>query len=236
MKFETQVQALRTICTASRNGQETVDGHKMATYMDLAAATAPLNNAFFVYVGLIEKVGKGIYKPTPLALQFASKWTFDHHEAARLLAPKFEQTWFYEAVKNKVEVNPKTTVKQMVDTLASYAGTDNSYALKFSFTLDWLAFVGLISMEGAIVQLTGEVSAEPEPDDDEVVVTHTEDNASVAPLPMLPPVKEQAPVVAFSFEVSFTATDLAVLNPDQIAALFDGAGKVAAIQAVLRQN
>lgn len=240
MKFETQVQALRTICTASRGGQESVDAEKMASLMGVSSATAPLNNAFFISVGLVEKIGKGEYRPTELALKFQQKWTFNKDEAPTLLAPAFHASWFFEAVKQKLDVDGAPTVKQMIETLAMRAGTDDTYATQYSFLLDWLAYVGLIAIESDIVRIVSEASVEPELETEEdklpAVPSEPETHSKSEGPKMVPLVKAQPPVIAFSFEVAVTAADLAILAPEQIAAFFDGAGKIAAIQALLSQQ
>jgi len=254
MKIDTQIQALRTICTASRGGQEPVSGEKMATFMQVSPATAPLNNAFFAYLGLIEKVGKGLYKPMPVAMQFQQKWTFNPAEAPIILAPAFGTSWFYTAVTEKLEVSPTTTVDQMVEMLAMYAGTDNTYATQYGFCLDWLRYVGLITIDSNMVKLAStEVPAEPEPDADEEAMRLTEQSLRAAAgdeeameihpdpeptpqRPMLQPMRVEPPVVALSFELALTGADLALLSPEQIASFFEGFSKVAAIKAVLDKH
>lgn len=232
MKFpETQVSSLVSACVASRNGQVPVTSESQAALMGVSPATAGLNNGFFVSLGLMKKVGKGAYMPTELALQFQQKWSFDKTGAPAILQPAFVGQWFYEAIKQRVQVG-RPTVKQTIETLASHAGTDSSYETQYGLLLDWLEYVGLITTTGGVVSLVGEAetsTVEPPPAD----TTH---QTPILPEPERQKPKQKFPVVSLSIEVSLTAEDLATLPPDAITALFDGIGKVAFVKAVIDRN
>jgi hypothetical protein len=236
LRFDKQVEALRVISTASRNGQETVDARKMASLMGLAEATVPLNNAFFASVDLIKKVGKGDYLPTETAMAFQRKWTFDKEGASKLLAPAFVDSWFFEAVKQKTAIGP-TTREDMVETLAILAETDSTYSTQCGMLLDWLEYVGLISMEGGVVAVVGDSAVADETPETPAPIIETPAPApTAASVPVVGLPHRGPAVVALSIDLHVTADDLARLSPEQISALFDGVGKVAAIQAVLTQQ
>ena len=236
MKFDTQVDALRVICTASRGGNDPVNAQKMGTLLRLTPATAPLNNAFFLECGLIERLDRGEYKPTAEALAFANKWSFDKSAAPRLLAPALRKTWFFEAVTQQLEVSP-TTREQMIETLALVAQTDSSYSTQYGFILDWLEFVGLIKTEGGTIVLTASPES-PAPGAEPTIAggSTSVPRSDPSSAPTKGPIEEvisTPPIISFSFEVSLDAAALAQLSPEQISALFDGVGKVASIKAAL---
>ena len=107
----------------------------MGAHMRISSATAPLNNTFFLDRGLLEKAGKGAYKPTKIALDFQRKWTFDKAAAPAILAPAMQKdSWFYNAVVEKLEIGP-TTRETMIDVLASLAETDAAYATQYGLLL-----------------------------------------------------------------------------------------------------
>ena len=247
LKREKQDDALRVVAVASRNGQEPVDAAKMAALMDVTADTAPLNNAFFVSIGLMKKVGKGEYLPTDLTLDYQQRWSFDKAAAPSLLAPAFASGWFFDAIKQRLQVGPATR-DQLIETLASEARTDSSYARQYGFILDWLEYVGLIVLKDGNVTLTANTGPAE-------ASTATDGSGSEPPAPPDPPPappkpappapsevttvhqpEASPPVVRLAFEVVLTATDLALMAPEQITALFDGIGKVAAAKATLEQN
>jgi hypothetical protein len=236
LKFETQVLALRTICLASRGGEEIVTAEKMAANMGLAATTAPLNNAFYVSLALVEKIGKGGYKPTPLALRFQQKWSFTKDEAGPILAPAFQESWFYRAVRLKLEITPKTTREQMIETLAGEAETDDSYATQYGFLLQWLEYVGLLTTRDGYLVLA---ATDEDLGDSEVPDTETEAYSAGDPKrevigKTVIPESRPRPILTASFDFSLSPDDLAKLTPEQIEAVFDGARKLAVIQAVLK--
>lgn len=236
LKFEMQEKALRVVCTASRGGQEPVDAEKMAGLLGVAATTAPLNNAFFVDVGLMEKRGKGSYLPTPVALQYQQKWSFDPKAAPAILVPAFAGTWFYEVVRQLLEVGP-TTREQAIAALAAEAHTDSSYATQYGFLLDWLEYVGLIGADGGVVVIGSNI---PLPDEG---AGRTDQGPPVEPPTAKradhqepePAARPAAGTVVLAVDIKFTATaeDIARLSPEQIAMLFEGVGKLHAAKAAL---
>lgn len=248
MKFDTQVQALQANVIASSNGAKPVDASALATYMGVSAATAVLNQAFFRDVGLIEKTGKGTYKPSDTAIKFQQEWSFDKVAAPKVLAPLFVTTWFYETVKRRVAMGP-TSVEQMIQTLAGVAETDSSYSTQYGFLLEWLEFVDLISMDAGTVALRdGDESApeEPAPVDD-LGPLETPERVLVPKGPLAAKVEPAVPepivtiqrgpaVIDITVSVYATADDLARLTGEQIAALFEGIGKVASVKAALAQD
>jgi hypothetical protein len=217
----------------------------MGNLMGVLPVTAALNNSFFASLKLIEKVGRGDYKPTDLALKFQQKWTFNKAEAPKVLTPAFIDTWFFDAVKQKVELSDgETTRADVIETLAGVANTDDSYATQYGFLLDWLEYVGLITTENGVVRLTdgqpGPASADAAP----APAAETGDTppetpaAAVVTAPPAPVAARLsgAPIVSLTIEVVLTADDLSALAPEQITALFDGIGKVAAVKDALKKN
>lgn len=248
LKFpDTAVGSLIAACVASRGGKERVTAESQANLMGVSPATAPLNNTFFVSVGLLKKVGKGEYLPTELALQFQQKWSFDKAAAPSILAPAFRNSWFHEAVRQRVQVG-RPTITQMVETLAGIAGTDSSYATQYRLLLSWLEYVGLIRIDGGVVDLVDddgqvpqpvEVAPTPTPEETpqaaQEAVTPEDDLEAVEPAAPTPGSKgAEVPVLSLSFEVRLTADQMARLAPEHVAALFDVAGKVATVKAALR--
>ncbi len=244
MKFDTQVQALRTICTASRNGQDPVTGEMMGNLMGILPVTAVLNNTFFASIGLVDKAGKGAYVPTALTLKFQQKWSFNRAEAPKLLAPALAGSWFFNAVKQKLELGP-TTTGDMIETLAGVAGTDDSYATQYGFLLEWLEYVGLIATEGGTVKLTDPavtpvttVSPAEEPQGLKDVGTEPEQVPPAGEKPTMDsqrPKDAAQPIISISVEIVLTKADLNGLTREQIAALFEGLGKVAAVKEALKE-
>ncbi|MGD1059560.1 MAG: hypothetical protein ABR992_19370, partial [Solirubrobacteraceae bacterium] len=73
MKMETQTQALAAIAVASASRESGVTAADIAARIGVVEATAGLNNAFFAAVGWIERVGKGLFKPSDAAIKYAQR-------------------------------------------------------------------------------------------------------------------------------------------------------------------
>lgn len=241
LSFERQEEALRAVCVKSRQGQDEVTAVDMAAAMNISAATAPLNNAFFISVGLMDRTSKAGYKPTDLALRYANKWTFDKAAAPSILRPAFFESWFYNAVRDQLEINPGTSESQMIEVLAAIAGTDASYATQYGTCLAWLEYVGLASVDDGVLRLTNTSvplmgNADIEPIREERTdVLDVREVVTVREVPAIieKPIDTVDYAVNITFHVRLTADDLAKLDGDAIKTLFTGAAEIAAINAKL---
>jgi hypothetical protein len=234
MKFETAVDALRAFCSLSKGGTESVTTDMLGVNLGLSAATAGLNNMWFKEIGLITTASKGAYKPTSTAMEFYNKYSFDKDAAPRLLAPAVKSGWFYDVIEQRLDIIPTATRKQIIETLAAHAGTDATYSAQYGQILEWLKFVGLIVVDGDTVLLADEPPTGDSAEDDDTFVEEPPKarNSGIAKAR----VTSGATVVSMTFEVSVTAEDLSMLDPEQIASLFDGIGKVAAVKATLHKD
>jgi len=234
LKFEVGVAGLKAIAVSSDNGKHAVGAEELAMRLNLSPASAGLNNAFFTEVGLVTKEGRGRYKPTELALEFARKHTFDQEAAGKVLAPAFRTTWCFQEVQKQVAMEPRVTKDQMVQVLAAAAGATNDHRVQLLGILDWLQYAGVIEIKDDVVTVVPTDSATPDP----------------APAPVVPPAPEgaaaagkgtttqrehqapqAAPVMSLSFELALTAEGLQRLSPEQITALFGAVGTIVAIKA-----
>jgi hypothetical protein len=233
MKLPQSIDALRAFATLSKGGQEPVTTAMVGNNIHLAVTTAGLNNNFFKSVGLITQAGKGSYKPTAVTMEFARKYSFDKETAPKILAPAFSDTWFYDAVKQKLELIPDSTVDHVVEMLAGVAGTDSTYEVQYTRLLEWLEYVGLITTDGGFVKMTEASPAETVRQSDVSAVDSMTSPAN--PESTEPTTQGGAPpLVSLSIEISVTAEDLVRLTSEQITALFDGIGKVASVKAALQ--
>jgi len=230
MKFSKAVEALRATAIGSQQGQP-VDARTLANLMHVSPATAALNHAFFIDVGLVTKVGKGDYMPSSATVEFARKYGFQREQAGRVLAPQFAATWFYRALSDRLQMGPVTR-DELIELFANIAGADASYRVQIGSLIDWLVFVGLAQEDGENISLT-EGAAPPAEDDDVVSTTPAEPASTGATAPIAAGGRQAATVVSLNLALALTADDLAKLSAEQIASLFQGVGQVAAIKAAL---
>jgi hypothetical protein len=243
MKLSTQVQALRSIAVASANREEGVSAADIAPRIGVAEATAGLSNGFFTEAGWIERSGKGLYKPTDVALKYAQRFGFNETEAASLLAPSIARSWYFREIESELQMGRPVAVATLVSILARAAGAGAEYRPQLQGVLDWLQYVGLVVITDGHVQLgqrdlqdlqgAGN-DGDDGGDDGGDELEDPADRASEGATKKKPRRGGSQPaLLSLDFDFSLTAEDLAKLEPEQITALFEAVGKVAAIKASL---
>ncbi len=248
MKFEMQVGALRSIAVVSDFGKRAVGGEDIAPTLGVSGATAALNNQFFMESGLIARKSKGRYLPSDAVVKFAQRHSFDPEEAGHVLAPILADTWFFREVKRAIPLSPARN--RMIEVLAYAAGTTKDRSAQLGSLLAWLEYAGLIVVENGTVRL-GERASETNGGDEDGLADRQDPPADPAdPNSETPtkgeqterqqkPPKDEQPMrgptlLALSFDLSLTADDLGRLSAEQITALFEAVGKVAAIKGAIK--
>jgi hypothetical protein len=241
MKHGTEVNALKAIAVASRFGERGVSAEDIGARIGVTTATAGLSNAFFAEAGWITRESKGRYLPTDATNTFAQKLGFNETEAAALLAPSIRESWYFREIAPELQTGP-VAVGQLVQVLAQAAGATSEYEPQLESVLLWLEYVGLVVIADGHVQLgqrdPQELQKPPVKEDDENQRKAPEAAAEPARGESQEPTKKQRlaqanAVISLDFDLSLTAEDLAKLKPEQITALFEAVGQVAAIKATI---
>lgn len=252
IKFSTQIDILNAFAKARAN----VSSEDLARFTSVSAATAGLNNNFFLESGLIERVKKGRYDPAPIVLDFARAYGFasddaQRADAAHRLAPTLRGTWYYATVADRLDMGPATR-DDLVRQLAHAAGAETHHKPQLESILDWLAFAGLLEFDGDVASLVGSAQSE-EPVhgraiplsptlavDADVARPHEHAGSpasrqGAAGEPVVQTPHASPAVLAFSLDLSLTADDLALLTPEQIRAIYEAVGLVASIKMGLNK-
>lgn len=239
LKFDAQVQALKALAMESHNGTRAVGAVELARRLGVADTTAGLNNNFFTEAGLAVKAGKGKYKPTEAALAFEREAGFDQAAAAKKnLAGPLVQTWFYKEIKSQIALGDAAEGR-VIAVLASAAGASTAHRPKLTSVLEWLKLAGLITIKGGQVRLADDAAPEtenpePEPNPETPATPEQNGGSPEGEKPTKIIRQDRGPVVLeINFSCSYTAKDLAELDPEQIKALYEAVGGVQAVQAVL---
>lgn len=241
MKLEVQKKALSVIAMLS-DGKEAVGSADMAPRLGVVSTTAGLNNSFFFECGLIIKGGKGRYKSTEAANDFARRYSFDADRAGLVLKEPLSQTWFYRVVRQQIDGMGPTPKAQLIELLAYEAGTTNEYRVQLSSLLSWLEYAGLIELDDGNYKLGGDVPSDGgdrPANDEDGGAEEAKDKSAPEPTPARATKQEQPggqgrpaeTILGFSFDFALTGEQLAQLSPEQITALFRAVGEVMAIQA-----
>lgn len=221
MKFAIQVETLKAYVSASGQGRHAISTDDLDGHVSVTPSTAGLNNAFFHSSGLLAKESRGRYLPIPEVVAFAREAGFDSAEAAKLLGPVLAKTWYYEATRNRIELEAASR-QQVIQCLARAAGAQGHHIAQLDTIIDWLAFVGLVTVEGDTVRLAE--AAGPATADTDTTAPEPEE---VTETPTSAPARQRGAAV-LSFSLELTADDLAKISAEQITALFTAVGQVMA--------
>lgn len=249
MHFDRQVEVLRTFGRLSGANKRPVDSSDVAGVMGVTAATAGLSTRFFVEAGWLEQPQKGKYAATDALLEYTRSPRDDESsecEAATWLAETVVNSWSWAALKPLL-VNRRSVPKrdaQMV--LIREAGAEQGHKGQIDNLLAWLDFAGLITVDQDTVALAPEghengeagsgVNAPEEAENDQPPAPEREEGQATGRNAVSGPTTgqqagEQPVVLSFHFSVQMTAADLACLDAEQIRAVYEGVGSVAAITA-----
>lgn len=240
LKWGQQVNALKAIAVASNYGKEAVGATDIAPRLGIIPATAGLSNQFFMESGLIVREAKGRYKPTEAVNRFVRKHGFDPAGAGLELAGTLSRTWYFQAVRQQLQMGP-TTWDSMIRVLADTAGATAEYETQLGFVLSWLEFAGLITTESGMIRVTetaaeevGDAAPDGQPTEDTPTppADPSSEGTPLANRRREPPKAE--PVLSFSFDFELTAEDLEDLSPEQIQAAFKAVGEVMAMKAAIK--
>lgn len=240
MKLEVQKKALSVVAIVSEYGKVGVSAADMAPRLGVAPTTAGLNNSFFKDVGLVVAAGKGKFKSTEAANDYARKFSFNPDEAGAALREPISQTWFYRVVRQQIEGMGPTPKGKLIELLAYEAGANNDYRVQLGSVVSWLEYAGLIeSDDDEIYKLTDAAPSAPEasrsatkPETSETEKPKpTPEGATTAPVGGQN--QDRETILGFSFDFALTGDEMAKLSPEQITALFTAVGEVLKIKAAL---
>lgn len=244
MKLEVQKKALSAIAILSEYGKRGISGADMAPRLEVAATTAGLNNSFFAESKLIERTGKGRFKSTDAANEFARRFSFNQEEAGLCLKDPLSKTWYFKTVSQQIGGFGPTPKEKLIELLAYDAETTKDYRVHLGTLLSWLEYAGLIKLEDGKYQLTtsapeareGSAEAKEEPKAPEKETPPaTPEGTTSAPEGGGQSQSANA-ILGFNFDFTLTGDQLAKLSPEQITALFKAVGDVMAIKATVSDD
>jgi len=221
--FDKQIKCLLAYAHASEDGSKPVPIEQVAKAVEMNPSTVSLTNPFFLKVGLLDRAGRA-FVPTPAVLDFARAYQWDSARAADKLAPALERSWFFRAIRPKLQLRPMD-LGEVIHDLADQAGVSPEYRSQLMMLVQYMDYAGLIRRDGNQVTLNrvtnGGRGVEVEPP---------------APKEEMPPprtaVQESVPGdgVRFSVTVNIDMKELSGWPADRIAALFKGLADVLAAQ------
>jgi len=256
MKFEVQLRVLQTFGRLSTGGRViSPESLSDALNNEVSKYTAPLSHGFFVESGWVNKVGRGDYAATDALTAYARRNGAGADDAIAPLRVTALRSWYWRTIEPLLQ-HGGAPISEVMVALMHEATVGEAHKPQIRMLLQWLQFLGLIAIRGDKVQSaspTAEQQPQNEPSEETEAEpeSESEDGSNPAPVvaatpgpPAVPvvehpraevprPTTSQAgaprPMLTFDFSCAVTAEDLARLNADQIRALFEAVGTVAAI-------
>jgi hypothetical protein len=236
LKFEAQIELLQRFGRISGSQKRLVTTEEVARAQKVSANTAGLNNGFFVDAGWLQKQGRGHFIATDALLKYVQKVQFDTENAAAaaaLLAETMRNSWYWQSLANQVGNGGLPRGEALV-ILSTEAGAGQEYKVQLDHVLNWLQYVGLIRLdEKMVMPVAAGAAAVREVRDDGAM---SDDDAGERGLGdgvndrRADGRQERKDVIlAVSVDFRLTAGELATLSPEQIKALFEAVGTVAAL-------
>ena len=182
MKFEVQV---RILDTAAQMGKRTMDAEILSNAInnDVSHYTVALSHAFFVDSGWLERVARGEWRASEALLSYSRESQFDRQKALAFLRDAMKQGWVWQTIGDSLIENPLPQ-SSVLALLVHEAEASNSHQPQLQMVLEWLKFVGLVTISDGIVRVSGSPAA--------ATGVPTEPDTPASP-PTLAPVRADAP-------------------------------------------
>lgn len=141
--FAKHFPLLQNAVMRSNFGARPIDSEAMEEGVGKQAGQ--LNAAFFVSIGLMEKISRQ-YLPKEACVKFSKLLTIDEDRARGILRPVIEATWFAEAVRNCLSIKQTAGEETLMRELAIACEVSNFQAKESSFRilLHYLEWTGIL--------------------------------------------------------------------------------------------
>lgn len=246
MKMDRQIAVLGALGRLSGPRKDPVNGDQLSRAVGGAvAATIILSNKFFADAGWIVPSGRGHYAATDELVEYTRRLaTGTPQYASEVLRAPARRSWFWEILEPYLANGGRLPVNEAAILLMREAGAMDHHMTMIQNLVAWLEHIGLITVQDNYIVAAGvsdgvgtpsagspaepqrpadpqrpagpKPTAGPEPDGERTIVRDEE----------LPP----ATLLGFSLDVYLTVDDLARLTPEQIKALFEAVGALAALK------
>jgi hypothetical protein len=140
MDFDKQVLILRSYVVLTDMGKTPVHYKKVVSMARTARSQISGVNSFFVGLGFLTRVDKGMYQPAKELVEFFS--TKPGEEDFLVLRPVLERSALFATVKNLLLVHGEATEKETIEYLLRESGEKTESRARRA--LDWLEKAGLV--------------------------------------------------------------------------------------------
>lgn len=250
MKFEKQVEALRSFAQLSGRNKVPVSSEDLGQMLGLAANTAGLCSSFFRDNGWLVRTGRGTHAASDALLEWNRHLSVapdDEVGAFPYLADAAKLGWCWETIGPLLQ--PSGTRLPILLLALSKVAEAYDHKAQLLSVLDWLEWLRMIRREGDLffsLVVDSPVGVKPgivEAVDDhldcaaeatdmaveEFATATTKPSVPAKAMPVSGPVtvdEDIAALISFNLSVRITADDAARLSPEQITSLLEVVDKL----------
>jgi hypothetical protein len=201
--------------------------------------TVIMANPFLVSVGLLRRADAGAFVPCAEVLDFLGAYEWDKKTASHKLAPKLKETWFAQALLEKISFGDPIEDKTAVTILSEAAGNAGpEYERELRMLIEYLVVGGLIQRDGGQLKQVGKNAALVDPPQPQLTEGTTEIGTGRASSRISTGYAARSPGggVDFNVNVQVGMAEFGGWHPDRIAAFFKGIALVLAAKAGIEKE
>jgi hypothetical protein len=146
-KLKDHLETIKAYSVASSQGKNSLRYSDFKGLVSFHEQKVSGLNKFLEYLGLIDAVKgkKGYYIPTKNLIEYQKlkEWK-DEEGAQKVLRSILSDTWFYESVKNLLQMKGKATKMDLTQRLGVESGATTQYQSSLKILVDYLVEANLI--------------------------------------------------------------------------------------------
>ena len=225
--FHRQLELLRGFAVASGPSNSAVTNAKVASIVNLTPSTLSLANAFFTDVGFLQRTESG-FIPANEVISYTRAHEWDADTAAYKLAPILRATWFFEAIRPKLDFHAREK-QEVLQEIADTCAAGKNHANRLGLLVEFLEAANLIACDGNMVRLVKENQQKSQSDTPaKGIQSEPAKPESKQPSPTGFAPKPTEGAVNFHVSVKVDMDELSGWPADRIAAFFSGIAQVLA--------
>ena len=228
--YSRQFDTARAFVIASPEGNAVTLG-EVSPHADLSVNTLSMITSFLVAANLLTRSEGSKFKPTAATIEFERQYHWNQDTAKHALAPALQNSWFGQAIINRLKMRGSMPTKEAIELLASESVATPEYEPQIKTTLDWLIDTGVVDEEGGVIKISRKQirSITPTPPAEATngggggtteIKQHVEHVVQSS--------DDQAGTIKLNVAIQISVKELEAMTPDRIAAFFQGLAAVVA--------
>lgn len=150
LAIDKQIDAIRAYAAAVESTGGPVDNKQAASILNLSENSIVVTNPFFVDVGILTRVGNGLFDVTQPVKDYVQALEWGQENPGRKLKSLFTPKWFTKTLLPRLKFKEMTT-QDAVHALSEACGASKAYKTHLERVLFFMEFAGLCRIEGQMI-------------------------------------------------------------------------------------